>query len=69
VRHSARAQGRRAKADRLDVAALTAYGQALQPKPAPARSQLQQQLTELVRRRADTPETAGSNAASVSSSK
>jgi len=30
---------------------LTDYGQAFQPKPTPARSQPQQQLTELVRRR------------------
>jgi len=52
VRHFARAQGQRAKTDRLDAAVLTAYGQALQPQPTPARSEVQQQLTELVRRRA-----------------
>jgi transposase len=52
VRHFARAQGQRAKTDRIDAAVLTAYGQSLHPKPTPARSALQEQLTELVRRRA-----------------
>jgi transposase len=51
VRHFARAQGQRAKTDPIDAAILTAYGQAFSPKPTPARSQSQQQLTELVRRR------------------
>lgn len=51
VRHFARAQGQRAKTDRIDAAVLTAYGQALHPKPTPARSALEQQLTELIRRR------------------
>jgi transposase len=37
--------------DRIDAAVLTAYGQALQPKPTPARSAVEQQLTELIRRR------------------
>jgi transposase len=52
VRHFARAQGQRAKTDPIDAAVLTAYGQAFGPKPTPARSALEQQLTELVRRRA-----------------
>lgn len=52
VRHFARAQGQRAKTDRLDAVVLCAYGQALQPAPTPARTELEQQLTELVRRRA-----------------
>ena len=51
VRHFARAQGQRAKTDPIDAAILTAYGQAFSPKPTPARSAAQQQLTELVRRR------------------
>jgi transposase len=51
VRHFARAQGQRAKTDRIDAAVLLAYGQALQPKPTPARSAVEQQLTELIRRR------------------
>lgn len=52
VRHFARAQGQRAKTDRIDAAVLSAYGQALHPKPTPARTQSQKHLTELVRRRA-----------------
>ena len=51
VRHFARAQGQRAKTDNLDAAVLTAYGQALQPKPTAPRAEQAQQLTELVRRR------------------
>ena len=51
VRHFARAQGQRAKTDRIDAAVLSAYGQALQPKPTPARTQSEQHLAELVRRR------------------
>lgn len=51
LRHFARAQGQRAKTDPIDAAVLTAYGQALHPKPTPPRSALEQQLTELVRRR------------------
>lgn len=51
VRYFARAQGQRAKTDSIDAAVLSAYGQALQPKLTPARSALEQQLTELVRRR------------------
>jgi len=51
VRHFARAQGQRAKTDRIDAAVLTAYGQALQPKATTPRTQPEQQLTELVRRR------------------
>jgi len=57
VRHFARAQGQRAKTDRIDAAVLTAYGQALQPKPTPARSAVEQQLTELIRRRGQVLET------------
>lgn len=51
VRHFARAQGQRAKTDNIDAAVLTAYGQALQPKPTAPRTKQEQQLTELVRRR------------------
>jgi len=51
VRHFARAQGQRAKTDHLDAAVLSAYGQALQPKPTAPRTQQEQQLAELVRRR------------------
>jgi len=51
VRHFARAQGQRAKTDNIDAAVLTAYGQALQPKPTAPRTEHEQQLTELVRRR------------------
>jgi transposase len=51
VRFFARAHGQRAKTDPIDAKVLTDYGQAFQPKATPARSQSQQQLTELVRRR------------------
>jgi len=51
VRHFARAQGQRAKTDDIDAAVLTAYGKALQPKPTLPRTEQEQQLTELVRRR------------------
>jgi len=51
VRNFARAQGQRAKTDDIDAAVLTAYGQALQPKPTAPRTEQEQQLTELVRRR------------------
>lgn len=51
VRHFARAQGQRAKTDRIDAAVLSAYGQAFAPKPTLSRVQAEQQLVELVRRR------------------
>jgi transposase len=51
ARHFAKASGQRAKTDKIDAALLTAYGHALQPKPTPPRTALEQQLTELVRRR------------------
>ena len=51
VRHFARAQGQRAKTDHIDAAVLTAYGQALQPKPTAARTEQEQHLAELIRRR------------------
>jgi transposase len=51
VRHFARATGLRAKTDDLDAALLSAYGQALRPKPTAPRTELEQQLAELVRRR------------------
>jgi len=51
VRHFARAQGQRAKTDRIDAAVLSAYGQAFQPKATGARTEAEQQLVELVRRR------------------
>jgi transposase len=51
VRHFARATGQRAKTDPIDAAVLTAYGQALGPKPTAPRNPHEQQLTQLVRRR------------------
>jgi transposase len=51
VRHFARATGQRAKTDDIDAAVLSAYGQALQPKPTAPRTEQEQQLAELVRRR------------------
>jgi transposase len=51
VRHFARATGQRAKTDDIDAAVLSAYGQALLPKPTAPRTELEQQLAELVRRR------------------
>jgi len=56
VRHFARATGQRAKTDDLDAAVLTAYGQALQPKPTAPRTEQEQQLAELVRRRVQVVE-------------
>jgi transposase len=51
VRHFARATGQRAKTDDIDAAVLSAYGQALQPKPTAPRTEQEQQLAELIRRR------------------
>ena len=51
VRHFARATGQRAKTDHIDAAVLTAYGQALHPKPSVPRTEQEQQLAELIRRR------------------
>lgn len=51
VRHFARAQGQRAKTDRIDASVLSAYGQGLQPRATPPRSPIEQHLAELVRRR------------------
>jgi transposase len=51
VRHFARATGQRAKTDPIDAAVLSAYGQTLRPKPTAPRTELEQQLAELVRRR------------------
>jgi transposase len=51
VRHFARATGQRAKTDHIDAAVLSAYGQALNPKPTASRTEQEQQLAELVRRR------------------
>jgi transposase len=51
VRHFARATGQRAKTDDIDATVLSAYGQALQPKPTAPRTEPEQQLAELVRRR------------------
>ena len=51
VRHFARATGQRAKTDHIDAAVLSDYGQKLQPKPTAPRTELEQQLAELVRRR------------------
>ena len=51
IRHFARATGQRAKTDDIDAAVLSAYGQALHPKPTAPRTEQEQQLAELVRRR------------------
>jgi transposase len=51
VRHFARATGQRAKTDPIAAAVLSAYGQALQPKPTAPRTAQEQQLAELFRRR------------------
>jgi transposase len=51
VRHFARATGQRAKTDHIDAAVLSACGPALQPKATAPRTELDQQLAELVRRR------------------
>ena len=52
VRHFARATGQRAKTDDIDAAVLSDYGSKLQPKPTAPRTHQEQQLIELVRRRA-----------------
>jgi transposase len=51
VRHFARAQGQRAKTDQIDAALLSDYGTKLQPEPTAPRTEREQQLTELIRRR------------------
>lgn len=51
VRHFARATGQRAKTDDIDATVLSAYGQALQPKATAPRTEQEQQLAELIRRR------------------
>jgi transposase len=51
VRHFARATGQHAKTDHIDAALLSDYGAKLQPKATAPRTDLEQQLTELVRRR------------------
>lgn len=51
VRDFARAQGRRAKTDRLDAAVLAEFGRCLQPAVTAAPSAAQRQLAELVARR------------------
>ena len=47
VHAAIQAQGRRAKTDRIDAAALTDYGQRFQPEPTPPVSADQEQLTHL----------------------
>jgi transposase len=56
VRNFARAQGQTAKTDRIDAALLTGYGQKFTPKPTAPRTEQEQQLTELVRRRTQVVE-------------
>jgi transposase len=51
VRYFARAQGLRAKTDRIDAAVLTEYGHTFQPAPLAAPTPQQQQLAELSQRR------------------
>jgi transposase len=57
VRDYARACGQRAKTDPIDAAILSAFGEAFKPKPTLPRSPLEEQLTELVRRRVQIVET------------
>jgi transposase len=57
VRDYARACGQRAKTDPIDAAILSAFGGAFNPKPTLPRSPLEEQLTELVRRRVQIVET------------
>jgi transposase len=47
VRDAAKAQGQRAKNDRIDARMLTVYGRRFQPQPTAPLSQVQQQLTSL----------------------
>jgi transposase len=49
VRHFAQAQGRHAKNDPIDAAVLTAFGQAMNPKPTPVPDAALAELRELVR--------------------
>lgn len=51
VRHFARATGQHAKTDHIDAAVLSDYGTKLQPKPSAPRTNHEQQLAELIRRR------------------
>jgi len=51
VRHFARATGQHAKTDHIDAVVLSDYGTKLQPKATAPRTQQEQQLTELIRRR------------------
>ena len=57
VRHFARATGQYAKTDNIDAAVLSAYGQTLHPKPTAPRTEQEQQLVELVRRRGQVLDT------------
>jgi transposase len=57
VRHFARATGQRAKTDPIDAALLSEYGAKLQPKPTAPRTEQEQHLAELVRRRVQVLET------------
>jgi transposase len=61
VRHFARATGQRAKTDHSDAAVLSAYGQALNPKPTAPRTEQEQQLAELVRRRVQVWKSSSAN--------
>jgi transposase len=56
VRQFARGAGWQAKTDRIDAALLCRYGQTVQPRPTPARSQAQARLRELSRRRSQLVE-------------
>jgi transposase len=51
VRHFARATGQRAKTDHIDASVLSEYGAKLQPKPTAPRTEQEQHLAELIRRR------------------
>jgi transposase len=51
IRHFAKAKGLRAKTDPIDAAVLSDYGRAVQPRPTPPRSALQQRLVQLSTRR------------------
>lgn len=59
VRQFARATGRRAKTDRIDAELLAEYGRTLQPPAEPKPVPLLEELTDVVRRRAQLAELLG----------
>lgn len=59
VRQFAKATGRLAKTDRIDAAVLAEYGRTLQPPAEPKPMPLLEELTDVVRRRAQLAELLG----------